>query len=107
LAWLIAPLAATMPYTLAYWLWVGLLAAAYAVVGWWATPGSPVAKAAVVLAGLTTYPVLICLHFGQVALLVGLAMVVSWGLLRRGHNVAAGLALSFLYLKPQVATLCR
>lgn len=105
MAWLVAPLAATFPYTVAYWLWVGLLAAAYGAAGWWVTPGSSVTRAAVVLAGATTYPVLICLHFGQVAILVGVAVAVAWALLRRGNQVAAGLALSVMFLKPQVAYL--
>jgi hypothetical protein len=64
-----------------------------------------VAKSAVVLAGATTYPVLICVDMGQVALLVGVAAVLAWALLRRGHQVAAGLALSVIFLKPQVAYL--
>jgi hypothetical protein len=105
MAWLIAPLAATVPYVVAYWVFAGLLAAAYAVTAWWVTPGSRVTKAAVVLAGATTYPVLICVHMGQVALLVGVAVVAAWALLRRGHHVAAGLALSVIFLKPQVAYL--
>jgi alpha-1,2-mannosyltransferase len=105
MAWLIAPLAATVPYPVAYWVFAGLLAAAFAVTAWWVTPGSWVAKAAVVLAGATTYPVLICIHMGQVALLVGVAVVAAWALLRRGHQVAAGLALSVIFLKPQVAYL--
>jgi Glycosyltransferase family 87 len=105
MAWIIAPLAAALPYSVAYWVFVSTLAIAYAVTGWWVTPGSPVTRAAVVLAGATTYPVLICLGMGQVALLVGVAMVVSWALLRRGHWVAAGLVLSALVLKPQVAYL--
>jgi alpha-1,2-mannosyltransferase len=105
MAWLIAPLAATMPYAVAYWVFAGLLAAAYAVTAWWVTPGSYVTKAAVVLAGATTYPVLICVHMGQVALLVGVGVVAAWALLRRGHQIAAGLALSVIFLKPQVAYL--
>jgi hypothetical protein len=105
MAWLIAPLAATLPYVVAYWVFAGLLAAAYAVTAWWVTPGSRVTKAAVVLAGATTYPVLICVHMGQVALLVGVAVVAAWALLRRGHHVAAGLALAVMFLKPQVAYL--
>ena len=105
MAWLIAPLAATMPYAVAYWVFAGLLAAAYAVTAWWVTPGSHVTKAAVVLVGATTYPVLICVHMGQVALLVGVAVVAAWALLRRGHHIAAGLALSVIFLKPQVAYL--
>lgn len=105
MAWIIAPLAAALPYSVAYWLFVSVLAIAYAVTGWSVTPGSPVTRAAVVLAGATTYPVLICLGMGQVALLVGVAVVVSWVLLRRGHWVASGLVLSALVLKPQVAYL--
>jgi hypothetical protein len=105
MAWIIAPLAATLPYSVAYWVFVTVLAIAYAAAGWSLTPGSPVARAAIVLAGATTYPVLICLGMGQVALLVGVAMVVSWALLRRGHWVAAGLVLSALVLKPQVGYL--
>jgi hypothetical protein len=42
---------------------------------------------------------------GQVALLVGVAVVLAWALLRQGHQVAAGAALSVIFLKPQVAYL--
>jgi len=105
MAWLIAPLAATLPYSVAYWLFVAALAIAYSLAAWSFTPGSPVARAAVLLGGATTYPVLICLGMGQVALLVGVAVVVAWALLRRGHWVAGGLVLSVILLKPQVAYL--
>jgi hypothetical protein len=105
LAWLIAPLAATLPYIAAYWVFASLLGLAYCVTAWLATPGSGVAKTAVVLAGATTYPVLICVDMGQVALLVGVAVVLAWALLRQGHQVAAGAALSVIFLKPQVAYL--
>jgi hypothetical protein len=105
LAWLIAPLAATLSYAAAYWVFAALLGMAWCITAWLVTPGSTVAKSAVVLAGATTYPVLICVHMGQVALLVGVAVVLAWALLRRGHQLAAGLALSVLFLKPQVAYL--
>jgi hypothetical protein len=104
-AWLVAPLAATLPYTVAFWFVVALLAGAYAIAGWWITPGSRLARATVVLAGATTYPVLICIAMGQVAVVVGIAVVVAWVLLRRGHQLGAGLVLSVIFLKPQVAHL--
>ena len=105
MAWLIAPLAATLQYAIAYWVFAALLGAAYVVTAWLATPGSRIARAAVVLAGATTYPVLIAVHMGQVAILVGVGVVLAWALLRRGRQVAAGLALSVIFLKPQVAYL--
>jgi hypothetical protein len=105
IAWLLAPTAAILSYPAAYWLFFAILAAAYVTTGWLVTPGSRLAKAAVVLAGATTYPVLITLAMGQVTLLVGVAVVLAWILLRRGHEVAAGLALSAIFLKPQVAYL--
>ena len=105
MAWLIAPLAAGLPYATAYWVFAGLLAIAYVVTAWLAAPGSAIAKSAVVLAGAITYPVLIGIHMGQAAILVGVAIVLAWELLRRGQQVAAGLALSAIFLKPQVAFL--
>src|SRR5205807_1823531 len=50
-------------------------------------------------------PVFVGILFGQVSLLVVAAVALSWWLLSRGRPWLAGLALSALILKPQIAFL--
>src|SRR5207237_5932479 len=50
-------------------------------------------------------PVFVGVLFGQVSLVVVAAVAVSWWLLSRGRPWLAGLALSALILKPQIAFL--
>ncbi|MGH7876369.1 MAG: glycosyltransferase family 87 protein [Candidatus Dormibacteraceae bacterium] len=104
MAWLVASLA-WLPYSIAYWIWCVLMASAYAAVGLILVPGGWLQRVAVVLSGLATYLVLTNIRDGQVAMLVGLATGLAWWLLKRGRPVLAGICLSVLILKPQVAYL--
>ncbi len=104
LAWLVAPLT-LLGYPLAYYLWTAVNCAAYGVTGWFAAPGDRLARAALVLAGATTFPFLIALQNGQVTILLTAGVVAAWLALRRGREGLAALALLPLLVKPQVAYL--
>jgi hypothetical protein len=58
-----------------------------------------------VAAAVAPWWVLEAVRVGQVVPLVAVGMAVSWRLLRENRNVAAGLALSLLLLKPNTAFL--
>lgn len=103
-AWLVAPLT-LLGYPLAYYVWTGLNCVAYGIAGWFAAPGDRLARAAVVLAGATTFPFLIGLQNGQVTILLTACVVACWVALRPGREGLAGLALVPLLFKPQVAYL--
>jgi len=105
MAWLIV-LLTPLGYGLAFYVWLALLIVAYFAVGWWALGMEErVARAAMLLVGAITYPFLISIRYGQVAILMGLAVLAAWALLRRGRPLAAGAVLSVLFVKPQVAHL--
>ncbi|MGH7902818.1 MAG: glycosyltransferase family 87 protein [Candidatus Dormibacteraceae bacterium] len=104
-AWLVAPLA-RLPLTVAYDIWVLLNAALYAVAGWLAIPGNRLRKLAILLVGATAYPVLYALKMGQIVPLAAGSVILAWSLLKRDRQVAAGLVLLAVLLKPQVAILC-
>lgn len=104
MAWLVAPLT-VLPHPVAFYVWAGLLLAAYLWVGVAALSGALVSRLAVVLLGLTTFPVLSSLRFGNAAMLVTLAVVGSWLCLRQERRYWAGVLLTMLFLKPQTAYL--
>lgn len=104
LAWLATPLTA-FPFDLAIWLWTTLLAAA-AVFTWYVlAPGAGLVKAAhlALFAGL--FPTAFGLMVGQPGALVAGALALTWWLAQRNRNVLAGLALSLIAIKPQLAIL--
>jgi len=104
LAWLVTPLS-FLPYPLAAWLWTGLLAAAFVLVWYLVAPGGRMVRLIHGLGAAFLLPVFVGVLFGQASLLVVAAVALSWWLLCRGRPWLAGLALSALILKPQVAFL--
>lgn len=104
LAWLVTPLS-LLPYPLAAWIWTGVLAAAFVVVWYLAAPGRGLTRLIHGLGAAVLLPVFVGVLFGQVSLLVIGAIALSWWLLTRGRPWLAGLALSALILKPQMAFL--
>jgi hypothetical protein len=104
LAWLVTPLS-FFPYPLAAWIWTGLLLAAFVLVWYLAAPGRGVARLIHGLGAAVLLPVFVGVLFGQVSLLVVGAVALTWWLLARGRPWLAGLALSALILKPQMAFL--
>jgi hypothetical protein len=104
LAWLVTPLS-ILPYPLAAWIWTGLLAAAFVFVWYLVAPGRRMVRLIHGVGAAVLLPVFVGILFGQVSLLVVAAVAFCWWLLSRGRPWLAGLALSALILKPQVAFL--
>ncbi|HSS93106.1 MAG TPA: glycosyltransferase family 87 protein, partial [Candidatus Dormibacteraeota bacterium] len=105
LAWLVTPLL-LLPFGLALVLWTALLLMA---LGWtWyllAPSGGRMVRAAHLLLLLGVFPVAFGVMVGQPGALVAAAVATTWWLIRRDHPVWAGLVLSVLVLKPQLALL--
>jgi len=104
LAWLVTPLS-YLPYTLAGWIWTGVLAAALAATWYLVAPSRGLVRLIHLVGAAALLPVFVGVLFGQVSLIVVAAVAMSWWLLSRGRPWLAGLALSALILKPQIAFL--
>jgi hypothetical protein len=102
LAWLVTPLS-FLPYSLAAWIWTGVLATAFLLVWYLVAPGRGLIRLIHGVGAAALLPVFVGLLFGQVSLVVVAALALSWWLLSRGQPWLAGLALSALILKPQMA----
>ena len=103
-AWLVAPLVA-LPYSASYYVWAVLTLAAYIAALAWSTSSRGLDRWILVAAAVAPWWVLEAVRVGQVVPLVAVGMAVSWRLLRENRNIAAGLALSLLLLKPNTAFL--
>lgn len=104
LAWLVTPLS-YLPYTLAAWIWTGMLAGAFGLIWYLVAPGRGRVRPIHGVGAAALLPVFVGVLFGQVSLVVVAAVAVSWWLLSRGRPWIAGLVLSALILKPQIAFL--
>ena len=104
LAWLVTPLS-FLPYPLAAWIWTGLLAVAFVLVWYLVAPGRSIVRLVHGLGAAVLLPVFVGVLFGQVSLLVVAAVAVSWWVLSRGRPWLAGVVLSAIILKPQIAFL--
>jgi hypothetical protein len=103
-ALLVLPLT-LVPYWVALVVWsAALLAALIFAFGWSSSYTGPARIAAVAMA-LAPWWVLLAVYVGQVVPIVAAAVVVAWHLARRNHDVAAGLVLSLIALKPNTAIL--
>ena len=99
-----APLA-PLPFTLAYGIWLVLIAASV-LAGWWlAAPGEPLPRAGHLVALIALLPVGLGLFVGQVVFIVFASVLVAWWLMSRGRDTAAGIVLLLILLKPQEAAL--
>ena len=101
-AWLVAPLA-LLPYWPSYYVWAALTLAAFAGAIMWAVPSRGIDRWILVAGAVAPWWVLEAARVGQVVPLVAAGLAVSWRLLREDRNVAAGLVLSLLLLKPNTA----
>ena len=96
---------ALIPIRLAYAIWLVMIFGAL-VAGWWlGAPGGRWARAGYLVALLALVPAGIGLYAGQLVFVVFAAVLATWQLLRRDHEVAAGLVLLLILLKPQAALL--
>jgi Glycosyltransferase family 87 len=103
-AWLVAPLT-VLPYWIAYNVWTVFTFAALAGALAWSGMSTGITRWVAVLAALAPWWVLHAVAVGQVVPLVAAAVVVAWRLLREEKQIAAGLVLSLIFLKPNTAIL--
>jgi alpha-1,2-mannosyltransferase len=103
-AWLVAPLT-VFPYWTAYGMWAVLTLGALAASLAWSGMSAGMARWIAVIAALAPWWVVHAVAVGQVVPLVAAATVVAWRLLREEKQVAAGLVLSLIFLKPNTAIL--
>ena len=103
-AWLVTPLTA-LPYWTAFGIWAVfnfvVLAAALA----WSALSAGINRWIFVVAALAPWWLMYAVKLGQVAPLVAAGVVVAWRLIREDRNVAAGIVLSVIFLKPNTAIL--
>jgi len=104
LAWLVTPLS-FLPYSVAGWIWTGVLAAAFGLVWHLVAPGRGLIHLIHGVAAAVLLPVFVGVLFGQISLVIVAAVALSWWLVSQGRPWLAGLALSALILKPQIAFL--
>ena len=103
LAWFVAPFAA-LPFPIGYALWNVLLVASLLATWWLTVPMSSRLVRLGHLAFAVALPsVALGLLLGQVVIVVAAAVSISWWLLRGNRPVLAGLVLSLIALKPQLA----
>ena len=104
LAWLVTPLV-LLPFSTALVIWTLLLLAALGWTWYLLAPSEGRVKAAHLALLLGVFPVAFGVMVGQPGALVAAAVATAWWLMRREHPVWAGLALSLIVLKPQMAFL--
>jgi hypothetical protein len=103
LAWFVAPFAA-LPFPIGYALWNVLLVASLLATWWLTVPMSSRLVRLGHLAFAVALPsVALGLLLGQVVIVVAAALSISWWLLRGNRPLLAGLVLSLIALKPQLA----
>jgi Glycosyltransferase family 87 len=103
-AWLAAALA-PLAYDTSFLIWAALTLAAFAGALAWSASSHGLARWVPVAAAVAPWWVSEAVHVGQVVPLVAAVLAVAWRLLREDRNVAAGLALSLLLLKPNTVIL--
>jgi glycosyl transferase family 87 len=103
-AWLAAPLV-PLPYWVAYWVWAAVNLAAYAAALLWASSSRGLERWLFAAAAVAPWWVIHAFNLGQVAPLVATGVALAARLARERREVATGLALSLLYLKPNTAVL--
>jgi hypothetical protein len=104
LAWLVTPLLA-IPFTAALAIWTLLLLGALVLTWRLLAPTGRLTGAAHLALLLGVFPVAFGVMVGQPGALVAAAVATSWWLMRRDRPVLAGVALSLIVLKPQLALL--
>ncbi len=102
LAWLVTPLT-TLPFTAALVVWTALLLGALVLAWYLAAPGSRLARAAHLAMLLGVFPVAFGVMVGQPVALVVAAVAACWWFAEHDRPVVAGLVLSTIVLKPQLA----
>jgi hypothetical protein len=104
LAWLATPLL-VLPFGAALIVWTTLLMAALGLTWYLLAPGGRLARAAHLALLLGVFPVAFGVMVGQAGAWVAAAVATSWWLMRHDRPVWAGVVLSLIVLKPQLALL--
>jgi alpha-1,2-mannosyltransferase len=104
LAWLGTPFT-ILPFNAALVLWTLLLLGALVLTWYLVAPGGRLTKAAYLALWLGLFPVAFGVMVGQPVALVAAAVAACWWLSQRNRTVLAGLALTVIALKPQIAIL--
>jgi hypothetical protein len=104
LAWLVTPLL-LLPFGAALAVWTLLLLAALGWTGYLLAPGTRFARAAHLALLFGVFPVAFGVMVGQPGAWVAAAVATAWWLIRHDRPVWAGLVLSLIVLKPQLALL--
>jgi Glycosyltransferase family 87 len=104
LAWLATPFL-LLPFGAAVLLWTLVLVAALGWTWYLLAPGTRFARVAHLALLLGVFPVAFGVMVGQPGALVAAAVATAWWLMRHDRPVWAGLALSLIVLKPQLALL--
>jgi hypothetical protein len=103
-AYLTAPLS-PLPYSIAFLVWAIGTFMAFALALAWAGSGKGLIRWIPVFGALSTWWVMHAVDVGQVVPLVAAGAVVAWRLLRDKHDIAAGVVLATILLKPNTAIL--
>jgi hypothetical protein len=103
-AWLVAPLT-LVPYPIAFGIWAVLTFLAFAVALAWAGVNTGTVRWIALAGALAPWWIVHAVTLGQVVPLVAAGAVVGWRLLHDKHDIAAGVALSLIFLKPNTAIL--
>ena len=104
LVWLVTPLA-VLPFTVAIIVWTVLIAGVGALTWYLVAPGEGLTKLAHGALWLGLFPVAFGVMVGQPVALVAAAVAACWWLAERDRPGLAGLALSLIAVKPQMALL--
>jgi hypothetical protein len=104
LAWLATPLL-VLPFEAALVAWTVLLLAALGWTWYLLAPGTGLARAAYLVLLLGVFPVAFGVMVGQPGAWVAAAVATAWWLMRHERPVWAGVVLSLIVLKPQLALL--
>ncbi len=104
LVWLATPLT-VLPFTLSLVIWTVALLGALLLAWYLVAPGRGLAKVAHLALFLGVFPVAFGVLVGQPVALVAAAVAACWWFAERDRAVLAGLALSLIAFKPQVAIL--
>jgi hypothetical protein len=102
LAWLVTPFL-LLPFPVALVLWTLFLMAALSWTWYLLAPPGTFVRAAHLVLLLGVFPVAFGVMVGQPGALVAAAVTTSWWLVRRNHQVLAGITLSLIVIKPQMA----
>jgi hypothetical protein len=103
-AW-VAALLAPLPYWPAYYVWAAFTLIAFGLALVWASVDHGLARWLAAGAALAPWWVMHAVHLGQVVPLVAASVVIAWRLVRERRDVAAGIVLAVVLLKPNTAVL--